>query len=83
MALQNLPARFKASMVLAGAGDAIGCKNRAWEFCSSGERIHEQMDLLGGLEKIEVTPQEWMVPDDTVMHIATAKALLTDWGTCT
>ena len=66
MALQNLPARFEASMVLAGVGDAIGYKNGA---------------LLGGLEKIQVTPQKWMVSDDTVMHIATAKALLSDWGT--
>jgi len=81
MALQNLPARFEASMVLAGVGDAIGYKNGAWEFCRSGERIHEQLDLLGGLEKITITPQKWMVSDDTVMHIATAKALLSDWGT--
>ena len=78
--MEDLPKRFEACMVLAGVGDAIGYKNGAWEFCRSGERIHEQLELLGGLDKIKVDPKKWMISDDTVMHIATAEALISDWG---
>ena len=77
----SLEKRFEASMVLAGVGDAIGYKNGAWEFCRSGERIHEQLALLGGIEAFKVDPSKWMVSDDTVMHIATAEALLSKWST--
>lgn len=77
---KDLKGRFEASMVLAGVGDAIGYKNGEWEFCHSGQRIHDALLALGGLEKISVNPQNWMVSDDTVMHIATAEALLSDWG---
>ena len=66
-------------MVLAGVGDAIGYKNGEWEFCRSGKRIHEHLEQLGGLDKIVVNPNKWMISDDTVMHIATAEALLSDW----
>lgn len=66
-------------MVLAGVGDAIGYKNGEWEFCRSGLRIHEHLQALGGIEKIKVNPRMWMVSDDTVMHIATAEALLSSW----
>lgn len=72
--------RVGASMVLGGVGDAIGYKNGEWEFCRSGRRIHDALMALGGLEKISVNPRSWMVSDDTVMHIATAEALLSDWG---
>ena len=75
-----LKTRFEACMVLSGVGDAIGFKNGAWEFCRSGERIHEQLQLLGGIEAIKVDPQRWMVSDDTVMHIATAEALVSKWA---
>ena len=66
-------------MILAGVGDAIGYKNGEWEFCRSGVRIHESLEQLGGLEKIVVNPKDWMVSDDTVMHLATAEALASDW----
>lgn len=66
-------------MVLAGVGDALGYKNGEWEFCRSGQRIHEDLEQLGGLDKIVVNPRSWMVSDDTVMHIATAEALVSDW----
>ena len=66
-------------MVLAGVGDALGYKNGEWEFCRSGLRIHEDLDQLGGLDKIVVNPRGWMVSDDTVMHIATAEALVSEW----
>jgi ADP-ribosylarginine hydrolase len=31
---------------------------------------------LGGIEAIEVNPKNWMVSDDTVMHIATGRFIL-------
>ena len=68
-------------MVLAGAGDAIGFKNGSWEFCRSGRSIHDELAQLGGIEGITIDPKRWMVSDDTVMHIATAEALVSDWGT--
>ena len=77
--MDSLENRFEASMVLAGVGDAIGYKNGEWEFCRSGQRIHDQLASLGGLENITVNPRSWMVSDDTVMHIATAEALLSNW----
>ena len=46
--------RYKASMVLSGAGDALGYKNGNWEFCRSGTTIHEELKKLGGLGKIKV-----------------------------
>ena len=72
--------RYEAAMVLAGAGDAIGYKNGSWEFCHSGQQIHQQLASLGGVDRIEVDPRRWMVSDDTVMHIATAEALVSDWA---
>ena len=67
-------------MVLAGVGDALGYKNGSWEFCRSGERIHDDAGALGGIENVQVNPKDWMVSDDTVMHIATSEALLTKWS---
>ena len=76
---KDLSARFDASMVLAGVGDAIGYKNGEWEFCRSGPRIHEHLQALGGIDKIKVNKTMWMISDDTVMHIATAEGLLSRW----
>lgn len=79
MAAETLLKRFEASMVLAGVGDAIGYKNGEWEFCRSGRRIHDHLQQLGGLDKIVVNSRKWMISDDTVMHIATSEALISDW----
>ena len=67
-------------MVLSGVGDALGYKNGSWEICRSGEKIHAEAKELGGIGGVAVTPKGWMVSDDTVMHIATAEALLTEWS---
>ena len=75
----DLEKRIEASLILGGVGDAIGYKNGEWEFCRSGVRIHDALSAMGGVEKISVNPHGWMVSDDTVMQIATAEALLTDW----
>lgn len=62
-------------MLLGGVGDALGYKNGKWEFCKSGEKIHAELAHLGGVENITVKPPDWMVSDDTVLHLATGSAL--------
>lgn len=71
--------QFKASMVLSAVGDALGYKNGDWEFCHSGEAIHQELQSLGGLENIDI--KGWVVSDDTVLHLATAEALVLSWKT--
>ena len=71
--------RFKACMLLSAVGDALGYKNGDWEFCHSGEAIHNELLELGGIQKIDI--KGWMVSDDTVLHLATAEALASTWTT--
>ncbi|ELT94390.1 hypothetical protein CAPTEDRAFT_224788 [Capitella teleta] len=68
--------RYVGSMVLSGVGDAIGFKNGGWEFCNSGAQIHSEVKALGGISKIKVKLPKFRVSDDTVMHLATAEALV-------
>ncbi|XP_052772148.1 ADP-ribosylhydrolase ARH1-like isoform X2 [Mya arenaria] len=72
----SLEERYKACMVLSGAGDALGYKDSDWEFNFSGPAIHRELKELGGLSKIELNKEEWPCSDDTVMHIALAEALV-------
>lgn len=67
--------RYQAGMVLSGVGDALGYKNGEWEFERDGDRIHRELQYLGGVENVFVQLPDWRVSDDTIMHIATARAL--------
>jgi ADP-ribosylarginine hydrolase len=68
---------FEAMMVLAAVGDAMGYKNGSWEFNTSSKLIHkEMMTITNGKGPLAIKiGLDWKYSDDTVMHIATAKAL--------
>ena len=74
--------RFRACMVLSGVGDALGYRNGYWEFMTLGEEVHRQVRALGGVEAIRVDKENFRVSDDTVMHLATAEALVSNWASC-
>ncbi|XP_052785476.1 ADP-ribosylhydrolase ARH1-like [Mya arenaria] len=75
-ALSGTLDKYQAAMVLSAVGDSLGYKNGDWEFCKSGSRIHKEVRRIGGIESIHVTLPYWPASDDTVLHIATAKALV-------
>ena len=79
MAASSLENKFVATMVLGAVGDAMGYKNGIWEFCRSGATIHSEVKQLGGVSALNLTRKDFMVSDDTVLHIATAEALISDW----
>ncbi|CAH2223449.1 ADP-ribosylarginine hydrolase 1 isoform X1 [Pelobates cultripes] len=71
--------KFKAAMLLAGVGDSLGYKKFSWEICSSGVKIQEELKQLGGLENLVLSADKWPVSDNTLMHMATARALVSDY----
>ena len=77
--MATLVERFAATMVLGAVGDAMGYKNGSWEFCRSGVAIHSEVEKLGGVSALNLTRRDFMVSDDTVLHIATAEALVSEW----
>ena len=77
--------RYIATMVLHGLGDTIGFNNSKWEFMNTNslqdnttEKFYEFIDYGG----INCVPQKgWLISDDTIMHVAVAKALLKPYDT--
>lgn len=77
--------RYRACMLLHALGDTIGFKNSEWEFMKTRtieskvlEKLYEYIDLGG----INYVPQkEWLISDDSIMHMMVAKGLLTEFET--
>jgi len=80
--------RYKATMTLHALGDTIGFKNGDWEFNNAHKRKLGTVEInssytnellyefisLGGINHLDT--KDWIVSDDTILHIATARAVL-------
>ena len=70
--------KYNALMVLACVGDTMGYRNSKWELEKDGIKIHNQLSKFtknSGIKKLKID-KKWRYSDDTVLHIATAEALL-------
>jgi ADP-ribosylarginine hydrolase len=79
MSIKEMPnpsprSRYEACMVLGAVGDCLGYNGGKWEFNRSGAIIHEEFESMGGMDKFD--PKNWLVSDDTIMALATAKGLV-------
>ncbi|XP_058681482.1 inactive ADP-ribosyltransferase ARH2 isoform X2 [Ammospiza nelsoni] len=72
--------KFKAALVLAGVGDALGYRNFSRENNALGAKIQQELKEIGGLENLVLSPDKWPVSDNTLMHMATAEAVITGSG---
>ncbi|XP_005374006.1 PREDICTED: protein ADP-ribosylarginine hydrolase-like protein 1 isoform X2 [Chinchilla lanigera] len=70
--------KFKAAMLLGSVGDALGFGNVCRENSASGS-IQEELQKVGGLDHLVLSPGKWPVSDNTIMHMVTAEALTTDY----
>lgn len=69
--------KFQAAMLLGSVGDALGYRNARKENSASGTKIQEELQKLGGLDHLVLSPEKWPVSDNTIMHMTTAGALTT------
>lgn len=66
--------KFKAALLLAGVGDALGYRNFTRE---NSAKIQQELKETGGLENLVLSADKWPVSDNTLWHMATAEALIT------
>ncbi|XP_053240315.1 inactive ADP-ribosyltransferase ARH2 isoform X2 [Podarcis raffonei] len=71
--------KFKAALLLAGVGDALGYRNFTRENNALGAKIQGELKEIGGLENLVLSSDKWPISDNTLMHMATAEALVTDY----
>nr|XP_034970235.1 protein ADP-ribosylarginine hydrolase-like protein 1 isoform X1 [Zootoca vivipara] len=71
--------KFKAALLLAGVGDALGYRNFTRENNALGAKIQGELKEIGGLENLVLSSDKWPISDNTIMHMATAEALITDY----
>lgn len=74
-----MEARYRACMVLAAVGDAMGYHRGHWEFTYHGFDIHQDMMRITkgqGIKALKIDKFDFPYSDDTVMHIATAEGLI-------
>uniref|UniRef100_A0A672TUI6 Inactive ADP-ribosyltransferase ARH2 n=1 Tax=Strigops habroptila TaxID=2489341 RepID=A0A672TUI6_STRHB len=71
--------KFKAALVLAGVGDALGYRNFSRQDNALGAKIQQELKEIGGLENLVLSPDKWPVSDNTFMHMATAEAVITEY----
>ncbi|KAM6447334.1 inactive ADP-ribosyltransferase ARH2 isoform 2-T2 [Liasis olivaceus] len=71
--------KFKAALLLAGVGDALGYRNFTRENNALGAKIQEELKEIGGLGNLVLSSDKWPVSNNTLMHMATAEALITDY----
>ncbi|NWR78567.1 ARHL1 protein, partial [Centropus unirufus] len=69
--------KFKAALVLAAVGDALGYRNFSRENNALGAKIQQELKEIEGLENLVLSPDKWPVSDNTLMHMATAEAVIT------
>ncbi|XP_002121923.2 inactive ADP-ribosyltransferase ARH2-like [Ciona intestinalis] len=67
---------YRCAMILSAVGDAMGYKNGEWEQNPSGCEMMKELDSFGGFGAISLEADTWPVSDDTIMHMATARALV-------
>jgi len=77
MSKDTLITKFKECLLGHALGDTIGFKNGDWEFMFSLDKMYEFISL-GGVNHISF--KDWNVSDDTVLHIALCKTLLTNYN---
>ncbi|XP_029387946.1 uncharacterized protein LOC110337042 isoform X1 [Mus pahari] len=70
--------KFKAAMLLGSVGDALGYGNVRRENSVLGS-IQGELQKTGGLDSLVLSPGRWPVSNNTIMHMATAEALTTDY----
>ncbi|XP_023973234.1 inactive ADP-ribosyltransferase ARH2 isoform X2 [Physeter macrocephalus] len=71
--------KFQAAMLLGAVGDALGHGRAFGKDSASGPEVQKEPGKVGGLDHLVLSPEKWPVSDNTIMHMTTAGALVTDF----